>query len=219
MKITSVLTIASTLMFATLCPASDRHEADEGLEKSLRAAINERHVHLEVHRGIVTLEGRVRSEADRQRIEALIRENPGVVAVKDELKVEYPSPGTPEVRSAIPVTPEVRSSIPVYATPPPEVSPPVTVVAPPAPVIIPEYPKLKVQAWTLDDQAMANRIAQQLQADRVPMAAPGNVTVKVRNGTISLHGVVAAREERDAIIESVQRVGGVTAIYDQLQVR
>lgn len=214
MKMTPVLTIASTFLAATLCSAGPGHEADEGLEKTLRANVNERHVHIEVHHGIVKLEGKVASDAERERVEAIVRGTPGVVGVKDELRVGNPSP-----LGGAPVVPRERSSIPVYATPPPEVAPPAVVVTPPAPVIMPEYPKLKVQAATPDDLDTANRIARQMQADSVPAAGFDNVTIKVRNGVVSMRGFVTSREERDAIIASIQQAGGVSAIYDELRVR
>lgn len=209
MKTTSLLTLASCLMLAGPTFADDTHEADRGLEGSLRAAINERHVHIDVHKGIVTLEGKVATEADRNRIEALVHNTPGVAAIKDKLKVTLPSPG------AYGANP---STIPVYATPPPVVAPPTTVVTPPAPVVIPEYPKLKVQAGSSVDEPVANGIARQLRADALPQAGLENIRITVNNGTVSVQGVVPSRLEHDAILAAIQRTAGVTAIYDQLQV-
>lgn len=206
MKILGMFTIASFLLFATVC-AADNHEADKGLEGSLRAVLNERHVHVNVHDGIVTLDGKVPTEADRQRIDSLVRDTAGVVAVKDNLKVTLPSPG---VLGAQP------STVPVYATPPPVVATPAPVVTVPTPVIIPQYPKLKVQPWSSDDVLAAKRIARQLQEDDVPSAGLENVTIMVRDGTVSLQGT-AGSTAHDAIIASIQHVSGLTAIYDQLQ--
>lgn len=89
----------------------------------------------------------------------------------------------------------------------------------PPPVVIPDYPKLKVQAWSLDDEPVANRIARQLRADAVPTAGIENVTVVVRGGNVSLRGAVDSHEDRDAVIASIQRAGGVSAIYDQLHIK
>jgi hypothetical protein len=144
----------------------------------------------------------------------MVRGTPGVVAVKDELQVELATPGI--YGSTLPT---VSSTIPVYTTPFPETAPPVAVVTPPAPVIIPDYPKLKVQAWSSEDEPAANRIAHQLQADAVPTSGLENVTILVRNGKVSLKGEVDTHQDRNDIIASVQRAGGVRAIYDQMQIK
>ena len=157
----------------------------------------------------MTLEGKVPTEADRQRLETTVRNTAGVVAVKDELKVTLPSPGS---YGAPP-------SVPVFTAPPPEVTSSAPVITTPAPVVIPDYPKLKIQAWTVDDQPAANRIARQLRADAVPASGFDNVTIKVRNGIASLKGSVDSQAEHDAIIAAVQRAGSITAIYDELLIR
>lgn len=208
MKITSLSIIISSLLFAGVGLATDSHEADHALESGLRATLNERHVHVHVHKGIVTLEGRVSTEADRQRLEALVRNTTGVVAVKDELKVSLPSPG------AVGGLP----SVPVYAAPLPEVAPTTPVVIAPPPVVIPEYPKIKVQAWTPDDQPTAAKIARQLRVDGVPTEGFDNVVITVRGGKISLKGSVDTQDDHDEIIAAIQRTPGVTAIYDQMQI-
>jgi len=137
--------------------------------------------------------------------------------VKDKLHVTVPTPGTYGANPAlIPATPG-SVQVPVYSTPPPEAVPPV--VTTPAPVVIPDYPKLKVQASTSEDQTAANAIARQLRVNAVPTAGLENVTIGVRNGIVLLNGVVPSREQRDAIIAAIQQAGGVSSIYDQLQVR
>jgi hypothetical protein len=209
MKVASVLTVISSLLLAAGCATPGVHEADRGLEGTLRSEINERHVDIDVHHGIVKLEGHVRTEADRQRIEALVRNTSGVVAVKDEIKVTFPTPGG---YGAYP------SSIPVYAGETTAPAPPVTVLAPPTPVVIPGYPRLTVQAGTAEDQPAANRIAEQVRAAALPMAGDEHVTITVTNGRVSLQGVVATQQEHGALIAAVQQAGGVTAIYDRLRV-
>ena len=62
-------------------------------------------------------------------------------------------------------------------------------------------------------------VARQLTADSVPTAGLENVTIVVRNGNISLKGLVDTHEDRDELISSVQHVRGVSAIYDQLQIK
>lgn len=221
MKTALVLTVASSLLLPWVCAASDTHDADQGLESNLRTEISDKHVHVHVHRGIVTIDGKVRTDADRNRIESIVRNTTGVVALKDDLKVTLPSPGTYGAAPAgVVVSPTVVApAVPVYAAPLPEVAPPVTVVTPPPPVVIPDYPKLRVQPWSLDDQPLANRIARQLRADAVPTAGIQDVTVVVRGGNVSLKGSVDGHEDRDDVIASIQRAGGVSAIYDQLHIK
>jgi hypothetical protein len=212
MKTAPLLTVVSSLLFATVCVASDTHEADRGIEGSLRATLPDKHVHVHVHHGIVTLDGQVRTSQERDRLEAIVRNTSGVVALKDDLKITSPSPGTsPEFPAGVPV-------VPVYTTPAPEVIPSTPVVTAPAPVIIPEHLKVKVQAWTIDDEPTANRIVRQLRIDGVPTTGLDHVQIMVRNGNVSLDGVVATQAVHDALIASLQRVGGANAIYDTLRV-
>lgn len=211
MKFTIPAIVAwSLLTFATAGYASERHDADKALETNLRATLDQRHVHVHVHDGIVTLEGRVRTDTDRQSIESMVRTTPGVAAVKDQLKVALPEPGV--------VAAPVRSTIPVYTTPPPEVIAPAPVVTTPAPVVIPDYPRLKVQAYTENDLPLARQIARQMSVDAVPTAGLEHVNITVREGTVTLKGQVESHEDRDALIDAIQDAGGMRAIYDQLQV-
>jgi len=209
MKITSLsMVVVSSLLFVGAALADNSHDADKAVESSLRATLNERHVHFHVHKGIVTLEGRVSTEADRQRLESVVRNTTGVVAVDDKLKVSLPSPG------AVGGLP----SVPVFTTPLPEIVPTTPVVtAPPPAVIVPGYPKIKVQAFSADDEPTASRIARQLRVDGVPTEGFENVVITVRGGKISLKGSVGTKDAHDDIIAAIQRTPGVTAIYDQMQ--
>lgn len=222
MKIQSVLAIvSSSLLLANIAAGSELHDADRALETNLRQALNQRHVHIDVHDGIVTIDGEVRTEQDRQTIDSMVRSTPGVAAVKDKLKVKFPTPGTSTYSPSIPpsVPTAVPSSIPVYTTPAPEVTTPAPVVNPPAPVLVPDYPKLKVQAWTEQDGPVANRIARELRTEALPASGVDNVTITVRNGVATLQGMVNTRQAHDALIAAIQQGGGVSAIYDQLQIK
>jgi osmotically-inducible protein OsmY len=158
----------------------------------------------------VTIDGRVTTEAERARIDSEVRNTPGVVGVKDELKVELPAAGGPG-----PYSP----AAPIYQIAPPEVTPPTTVVTMPPPVVIAQYPRLKLQAWTMEDQDAANRIGHQLQVAQVPTAWLQDVNITVRNGNAWVRGLVDSQEQHDMVIASIQHAGGVRAIYDQLQIR
>jgi hypothetical protein len=210
MKAAHVLTVVSSLLFASVCSASGSHDADRGIEGSLRATLNDKHVHVHVKHGVVKLNGEVRTAEERARIESLVRHTSGVVALKDELKVTSPSPG---------LNPEYPPGVPVYTAPAPEVVPGTPIVTAPAPVVIPEYPKLKVRAWTVDDEPIADQIAHQLRNDAVPVNGLENVDITVRNRNVSLVGVVDTQSAHDALIASLQRVSGTRAIYDQLRIR
>lgn len=218
-----MIAIAGTC-FVLSC-ASPYHEADKGVEGTLRSTITDRNVDIDVDRGVVTLEGKVNTEADRQRIDMLARRTAGVVAVKNKLKVTLPTPGE---YGAIPGSSALRTAPPTaVVTEPPAIvaeSPGAVVVpaptgaAPPA-VIVPNTPRVKVQPITATDQATANRIAQQLSSDPVATGEFDNVTITVSSGVASVNGVVDSQSKREAFIGSIQRAGGVSTIYDQLQVR
>jgi hypothetical protein len=201
--------IVASLLLGAGCASDSLHESDRGVEGTLRSELDQRDVHVEVHHGIVTVRGKVRTEEDRQRIDYLVRNTSGVVAVKDELEVRLPTPG---VYGAYP------SGIPVHVGPGPDL-PPTGPVATLPPVVVPDYPKLKMQVWTDSDGVIANRVARQLTPDAIPRGTLEGVTITVRNGIVYLQGHVDTQGEREALIYAVQRAGGMSAIYDQLQVQ
>lgn len=209
MKRASILSIVSSLCLVSAGLASDSHDFDRGLESSLKAAIHDRHVSIHVNHGIANIDGRVQTEADRVRIDDLVRQTPGVVAVKDQLRVILPSSSSV---SPVPV------KIPIYTTPAPVLVNPAPVVASPAPLLIPEYPRVTVQAWSGDDQSAAVRITRQLQHEAVPVTVIDNVTVTVQSGNVSLKGAVENESDHQALLNAIERAGGVRAIYDQLRV-
>ena len=212
MKTTTTLIAVAVLCLARAGLASESHDYDRGLESSLRAAIHDRRVHIHVHRGIVDLDGRVRTEADRARIDSLIRQTPGVVAVKDDLHVILPDPG---FAAAAPV------AVPVYTTPAPVVvSPaPATIVTRPAPLLVPEYPRLTIQPASSEDQSIGVRIARQLQLTGLPLTIVDNVMVTIQGGIVSLTGAVETQADHQNLLSAIERSGGARAIYDQVRVR
>lgn len=216
MKTAFVITVASSLLLPGIGIASDTHDADRGLESNLRTELTDKHVHVHVHEGIVTLDGKVPTETDRQRIESTVRSTPGVVALKDDLKVTLPTPGVYGVPPAVPV---YRAPLPMVVAPAPVVTQPAPVVTQPPALIVPDFPRLKVQPWSIEDQPLAGRIAQQLRADAVPTAGIRSVTIIARNGNVSLQGQVESHADRDELIASLQRAGGINAIYDQLHIQ
>lgn len=206
MKTRAILTVISSLLLAG-CATPGVHEADRGIEGTLRSEVNEKHVDIDVDHGVVKLEGHVRTTADRERIEALARNTPGVVAVKNKLEVTMPTPGS---YGAYP-------SIPVYAGALPETAPSVAVVAPPV-SIVPDYPALKVQPATDTDLPEAGRIVEQLRFASLPKTEINDVTITVRSGDVSVQGRVSSQQDHDAIVAALQRTEGVRAIYDKLRI-
>jgi osmotically-inducible protein OsmY len=212
MKFQSIIAVSAALFIAHVAVADD---ADRALKTNLRHAINQRHVDIDVDKGVVNVDGEVPTDQDRQTIDSVIRSTPGVTAIKNNLKVKFPSPVTAAVyqRSL-----RTRAAVPVYTTPSPEETTPAGVAVTPVPVIVPDYPKLRVQAWTEKDRPTANQVARQLRAEALPGSNLDNVIITVRNGSATLQGTVAS-QTHDALIATIQNGGAVTAIYDQLQVK
>ncbi len=187
--------------------ANPQSAADHALETSLHAELNRYgdlaranpNVQFYARDGTVTLSGPVRSESDRQVLDAMVRNTPGVRSVNDQLHVLYPPTGV--------VTPPSYSpGAPVY--------PPPVVTTPAPPVSVP-----RIEATTPADQALAQRIADQLRTDSVPADWLQNMTIRVDNGAAYLQGSIPTQTERQTIDSALQRVRGITAIYDQLQLR
>ena len=225
MKIHGILAIVTSALFA-ISAAAD--EGDKALERSLKTSVKEtlhqKDVDIDVDKGVVKLEGKVRTEADRRNIDELVRSTPGVVAVKNKIEVKLASPANPDYPPAIspgaPATTTTRVTVvPIYTTPPPKVVAPAPVVTLPPPVIVPDYPKLKIQASSEDDLALANKIARHLRPESLSSSSLEDVTITVRDGNAIVQGFTNSRQAHDRLIASLQAAGGMTAIYDQLQTR
>ncbi len=181
-----------------------RTAADRALETSLRAELNRygdlaavnHDMLISANNGTVTLTGPVRSERDRQMIDSLVRNTPGVSSVNDQLQVTYPPTGI------------VTS--PPYSPPP---------AGYPAPVVTAPTPLPRIEAARVSDEPLAHRIGDELRAESVPSYWLQNVTIRVSNGAAYLQGSVPTQQEREAIDAAIQRVRGVTAVYDQLELR
>jgi len=180
-----------------------RTAADQALETGLRAEMNRYgdlananpELHFYADNGTVTITGPVRNEADRQMIDTLVRNTPGVSSVNDQMRLTYSPTGSATPR--------------VYA--PPAVSvPPVVTTLPPGPWL---------ETETLTDQRLARRIQDQFRMSAIPANWLQNVTIRVSNGAAYVQGFVATQAQREAIDRAVQDVSGVTTVYDQLQLR
>jgi osmotically-inducible protein OsmY len=181
-----------------------RTAADAALETGLRAEVNRYgdlangnpDLRFYANNGTVTISGPVRNDRDRQMIETMVRNTPGVTSVNDQMQLMYPPTGS--------VTPRV------YVSPAPVLPPPVVTALPRAP---------RIQAETLADQTLASRIEDQFRKNGIPADWLQNVTISVSNGAAYVQGFVATQAQREAIDRAVQAVSGVTTVYDQLQLR
>ena len=184
-------------------------DADRDLENNLRTQLNRYgdlatttpDVHIYSQSGTVTLTGTVPSQRERDMIESLVRNQSGVVAVNDQLQVGYPPTGV------------VNAPVRVYTTPP-------DYVVGTAPAIV--YSgnlNLTVQAATVADRNLGQRLVDRLRSDPTLTPLSSNISISVNDGRVYLRGTVDTEEQHLSIVSVVQHTYGVTAVYDQLTVR
>ncbi len=68
-----------------------------------------------------------------------------------------------------------------------------------------------------DDQAIANDVLLELQND--PSVTSSQITVSAKDGIVTLAGTVPHFSEKISAVEAAQRVGGVRAVADDMEVR
>jgi len=184
-------------------------EADRDLENNLRSQLNRYgdlatttpNVQIYSQNGTVTLSGNVPSQRERDMIESLVRNQPGVLAVNDQMQVGYTPTGA------------VNAPVRVYTTPP-------DYVVGNAPAIV--YSgrlNLTVQASTVADRNLGQRIVDRLRSDAALTPLASDISVSVTDGRVYLRGVVDTEEQHLSIVSVVQHTYGVAAVYDQLTVR
>lgn len=184
-------------------------EADRDLENNLRSQLNRYgdlatttpDVHIYAQNGTVTLSGNVPSRREREMIESLVRNQSGVVAVNDQLQVGYTPTGV------------VNAPVRVYTTPPDYV-----VATAPA-IVYSGNLNLTIQASTLADRNLGQRLVDRLRSDAVLTPLSSNISISVSDGRVYLRGTVDTEEQHLSIVSVVQHTYGVTAVYDQLTVR
>lgn len=185
-------------------------EADRALENNLRTQLSRYgdlatttpDVQFYAQNGSVTLYGTVPSQREQAMIESLVRNTPGVTVVKDEMKVGYPPTGV------------VSGPARVYTTPPDYV-----VSQAPAIVYSGNNLNLTLQATTLADRNLGQRIIDRLRADPNLPALSSAINISVSAGTLYLRGTVDTEAQHLSIVSTVQHTYGVSAVYDQLLVR
>jgi len=183
--------------------------ADRELESNLRSQVNRYgdlatttpDLHIYAQNGTVTLSGNVPSQREREMIESLVRNQPGVVAVNDQLQVGYAPTGA------------INGAPRVYSTPPDYV-----VGSTPA-VIYSGNPNVTIQASTLGDRNLGQRIVDRLRAAPDMQLLTTALNLAINNGQVYLRGAVDTEQQHLTIVSLVQHTFGVTAVYDQLAVR
>jgi osmotically-inducible protein OsmY len=158
-------------------------------------------VHISSRNGTVTLTGTVSSEKDRQMLETLTRNTPGVLLVDNQLHVAYPPTGLPGQSRVFPGPP------------------PAPIVATPAVVVPGTAPGLKVYGSTASDRRVCDDVVERLRSDSIYPAWTQDMTLSANDGDVHLQGYVRDRAKRDAIVAAVQQTPGVRTIYDELHTR
>jgi hypothetical protein len=134
-------------------------------------------------------------------IESLVRNQSGVVAVNDQLEVGYAPTGA------------VNAPVRVYTTPPEYV-----VGSAPA-IVYSGQLNLTVQASTLADRNLGQRLVDRLRSDAALGPLASNISLSVNDSRVYLRGTVDTEEQHLGIVSVVQHTYGVQAVYDQLTVR
>ena len=190
-------------------PGNAQIEADRALENSLRAQLNRYgdlaavspNIRIFAQSGTVTLTGAVPSPRERDMVESLVRNNTGVARVNDQLQVNYPPTGA------------IGGPARVYTTPPDYV-----VSSAPA-LVYSGNLSMTIQATTLGDRNLGQRIADRLRADPVLGPSASTIHISVSDGRVYLRGTLDTEEQHLSIVSLVQQTYGVDAVYDQLVVR
>lgn len=190
-------------------PPPTQAQADRALENSLRTELNRYgdlasaapSVGIFAQGGTVTLTGTVPGTRERDMIDSLVRDTAGVVAVNDQLQVNYPPTGA------------VGAPVRVYTSPP-------DYVVNSAPIIVSSGNlTLTVQGMTLADRNLGQRVADRIRSDPNLTPLASTVNLSVSDGRVYLRGTVDTEEQHLAMVSLVQHTYGVSAVYDQLLLR
>lgn len=184
-------------------------DQDRVLETSLRSRLSQygalgpaaANVTISAQQGTVTLSGPVASEQDRQLIDSLARNTPGVAKVIDQMQPGLAPTSTPGQPPR------------VYVVPPIEVR------TPAGGAVVTSAPGIKIQPSSSQDRYLADRVGDALRSGAIPLVASDEITATVNNSVVYLDGTVSGDAEREAIRSILQRTSGITAVYDRLQVR
>lgn len=174
-------------------------------------------------KGAVTLAGKVDSEAQKNMIETLVRQTPGVVSVADDIEVS--GSGLAENNPDRSLTPTSRDQNDQAAdgagaamdetfsstgTEKSDSSQPsggqtgsVTV---------------NFQGSSDSDRMLAQQISQELRADASLASAISQVGISVNDGRVTLQGTVKNEVQKREIESAIERATGVSSVDNQLRV-
>jgi osmotically-inducible protein OsmY len=152
-------------------------------------------VQMDAQNGVVTLSGVVPTQQDRDMINEVVRNTPGVVSVTDQLHVSNWSTGSSDSNSRVYSGSQAVGSEGAG-----------------------QIFSLHVQGLTPADRSLAQRVINGLQTDAVLPNVLPKVNIEVADGRIILRGTVQNEEQRRAIEDAVRRAVGVGAVDDQLQI-
>ncbi len=220
MKTISALIVGSCLVLMAGCATTARNQSDVALEHHLQSelknygdlAANEPHVRFQAQDGVVTMTGYVRNERDRAMLDSMVRNTGGVVAVNDQLGVQYPPTGAATGYPS-------PSPAPVYTNPPEVITPGAPVIAPGTTVVPGQYPNPQVHAASAADQAIASNVGQRLLQDGVSPLWLEDVNITVKGTAAYVLGTYTSEPEHQAIISSVRHAPGVSVVYDEMTPR
>jgi osmotically-inducible protein OsmY len=173
------------------------NQSDRALCTRVRQALVDRptvaayvpNIGVSADKGVVTLSGNVPSEADRQTIEDIARNTPGVAGLIDRMQAPLQPTGR--------IEPAPRA----YSADAGEMF------------------SLHVQGLNETDRTVSERILQGLRTDVALTALLPIVNISVADGKVTLRGTVQTDEQRRTIVSSVQRAAGVNNVIDELQVQ
>ena len=178
-------------------------DSDRMVVNSVRQALNSsptvayasQRININSRNGVVTLNGTVPSEQDRQNIDAIIRSTSGVRSLDDQLQISAQPTGAADTR--------------IYTT-----APVVANTSAPGNIF-----NLHVQGLNEPDRTLAQRILQELRADTILPSLLPMVNITVADGRVTLDGNVQNEQQRRIIESAVRRATGANTVNDQLQVR
>jgi len=196
-------TYSSGLSQGTAASSQITEDSDRMVVNSVRQALNNspteayasQRININSRNGMVTVNGTVPSEQDRQNIDAIIRTVSGVRSLDDQLQISQPT-GAADTR--------IYSTAPVLAN---------TAGAPG------NIFNLHVQGLNEPDRTLAQRILQELRADTILPSLLPMVSITVADGRVTLEGNVQSDQQRATIESAVRRATGGNTVNDLLQVR
>ncbi|HSU54504.1 MAG TPA: BON domain-containing protein [Candidatus Dormibacteraeota bacterium] len=160
-------------------------------------------VRINCQNGQATLSGSVPTRQERDMIDTVVRNTPGILSVNDQMQITGGGYATGATGSYEP-------SSRVYSTTEPSQAAVQATTG--------EMFSLHVQGLTPGDRNLAQRIIEGLQTDTTLATVIPRVNINVAQGQVSLRGNVQSEEQRRIIENAVRHAAGVPVVEDQLRV-